>query len=179
MCTTMSRPRLRSGEGVKLPPTEMGETISLFGTAVQIPSRCTRTTRQHALTAYASSELMQNGCSALFFATSNTTWLGRMQGYEQLPILHYGSFFATRLANGGQHERRLWHDVLHNRPAAYGVAIGSPSFAHCGIGRRVFTTFSFRHSWMQHIGGDGNAVYLAREITALMYQISLDLSHSR
>jgi hypothetical protein len=61
-----------------------------------------------------------------------------MQGYEQLPKKRYGSFFSDHDANGGQHERRLWHN-LHNRPACI-MAWRSvrPASRHCGYRSGVY-----------------------------------------
>lgn len=82
-----------AGAGVKLPPTEMGETIIIKNGGA------------NALTVYpysAASTINNAGfgtinpdCSALFYAVSNTLW-EELQGFgRSVPILHYGAFSDT------------------------------------------------------------------------------------
>lgn len=84
-----------AGAGVRLPPTEMGETIIV------------RNGGANPLLVYpydagssinsSGSGLINTGCSAMFYAVSNTVW-EELQGFGRaVPILHYGSFSDTTL----------------------------------------------------------------------------------
>lgn len=112
------------GTGVKLPPTEMGETIIVKNTTV------------NPITVYpydASSSINNAGfgtinpdCSALFFAVSNTLW-EELQGFgRSVPILHYGAFSDTTLQTAAS-INTAYGMVFNTTDSSNGVSIGSPS----------------------------------------------------
>jgi hypothetical protein len=84
-----------SGEGVKLPPTEMGETIIVRNGGAN-PLLVYPYDAGSSINSVGSG-LINTGCSALFFAVSNTVW-EELQGFGRaVPILHYGAFSDTTL----------------------------------------------------------------------------------
>ena len=113
-----------SGAGVKLPPTEMGETIIV------------RNGGANPLTVYpynASSSINNAGfgtvnpdCSAMFYAVSNTLW-EELQGFgRSVPILHYGAFSDTTtqvVTSVGEAIAMTFNTT----DLANGVSIGSPT----------------------------------------------------
>jgi hypothetical protein len=113
-----------SGAGVKLPPTEMGETIIVKNTGA------------NPLTVYpydTGSSINNVGfgtinvdCSAMFFAVSNTLW-EELQGFGRaVPILHYGAFSDTTLQTAAS-INTAYAMTFNTTDAANGVSIGSPS----------------------------------------------------
>jgi hypothetical protein len=113
-----------SGEGVKLPPTEMGETIIV------------RNGGANQLTVYtydagstinnAGTGLINIGSSALFFAVSNTVW-EELQGFGRaVPILHYGAFSDTTL-QAVTSVGEAMAMTFDTTDAANGISIGSPA----------------------------------------------------
>ena len=112
------------GSGVKLPPTEMGETIIVKNTSA------------NPLTVYpydTGSSINNVGfgtinpdCSALFFAVSNTLW-EELQGFGRaVPILHYGAFSDTTLQTAASIDT-AYGMVFNTTDSSNGVSIGSPS----------------------------------------------------
>ena len=113
-----------SGAGVKLPPTEMGETIIIRnGGANKLtvyPYEATSTINS------AGSGLINPGCSALFFAVSNTVW-EELQGFGRaVPILHYGSFSDTTLQVAAS-INTAYAMTFNTTDSSNGVSIGSPT----------------------------------------------------
>lgn len=113
-----------AGAGVKLPPTEMGETVIIKNTGA------------NAVTVYpydSGSSINNAGygtinpdCSALFFAVSNTLW-EELQGFgRSVPILHYGAFSDTTLQTVAS-INTAYAMTFNTTDAANGVSIGSPS----------------------------------------------------
>lgn len=113
-----------AGAGVKLPPTEMGETIIV------------KNTSETPLTVYpydAGSSINNAGfgtinpdCSGLFFAVSNTLW-EELQGFGRaVPILHYGAFSDTTL-QAVTSVGEAMAMTFDTTDAANGVSIGSPT----------------------------------------------------
>jgi hypothetical protein len=113
-----------AGSGVKLPPTEMGETIIV------------KNTTANPITVYpynASSSINNAGfgtinpdCSAMFFAVSNTLW-EELQGFgRSVPILHYGAFSDTTLQTITS-INTAYAMTFNTTDAANGVSIGSPT----------------------------------------------------
>jgi hypothetical protein len=113
-----------AGAGVKLPPTEMGETIIVKNTSA------------NPLTVYpynTSSSINNAGfgminpdCSALFFAVSNTLW-EELQGFGRaVPILHFGAFSDTTLQAAAS-INTAYGMVFNTTDSSNGVSIGSPS----------------------------------------------------
>jgi hypothetical protein len=113
-----------AGAGVKLPPTEMGETIIVKNTSA------------NPLTVYpynTSSSINNVGfgtinpdCSAMFFAVSNTLW-EELQGFgRSVPILHYGAFSDTTLQAAAS-INTAYGMVFNTTDSSNGVSIGSPS----------------------------------------------------
>jgi hypothetical protein len=113
-----------AGSGVKLPPTEMGETIIV------------KNTTANPITVYpynASSSINNAGfgtinpdCSAMFFAVSNTLW-EELQGFgRSVPILHYGAFSDTTL-QAITSINTAYAMTFNTTDAANGVSIGSPT----------------------------------------------------
>jgi hypothetical protein len=113
-----------AGSGVKLPPTEMGETIIV------------KNTTANPITVYpynASSSINNAGfgtinpdCSAMFFAVSNTLW-EELQGFgRSVPILHYGAFSDTTTQTIVS-INEAYAMTFNTTDAANGVSIGSPT----------------------------------------------------
>lgn len=113
-----------SGAGVKLPPTEMGETIIVRNggaSALTVyPYEATSTINS------AGSGLINPGCSALFFAVSNTVW-EELQGFGRaVPILHYGSFSDTTLQVAAS-INTAYAMTFNTTDSSNGVSRGSPT----------------------------------------------------
>ena len=113
-----------AGAGVKLPPTEMGETIIVKNGGA------------NPLTVYpydAGSSINNAGygtintdCSAMFYAVSNTLW-EELQGFgRSVPILHYGAFSDTTTQTIVS-ANAAYAMTFNTTDAANGVSIGSPS----------------------------------------------------
>ena len=113
-----------SGAGVKLPPTEMGETIIV------------RNGGANPLTVYpydASSSINNAGfgtvnpdCSAMFYAVSNTLW-EELQGFgRSVPILHYGAFSDTTTQTIVS-INTAYAMTFDTTDASNGVSVGSPT----------------------------------------------------
>jgi hypothetical protein len=113
-----------SGAGVKLPPTEMGETIIVKNSGA------------NPLTVYpydTGSSINNVGygtinpdCSAMFYAVSNTLW-EELQGFgRSVPILHYGAFSDTTLQTAAS-INTAYAMTFNTTDAANGVSIGSPT----------------------------------------------------
>jgi hypothetical protein len=112
------------GTGVKLPPTEMGETIIVKNT----------TANPISVYPYNASSSINNAgfgtvnpdCSALFFAVSNTLW-EELQGFGRaVPILHYGSFSDTTL-QAITSINTAYAMTFNTTDSSNGVLIGSPT----------------------------------------------------
>jgi len=112
------------GTGVKLPPTEMGETIIVKNT----------TANPISVYPYNASSSINNAgfgtinpdCSALFFAVSNTLW-EELQGFGRaVPILHFGAFSDTTLQTAASIDT-AYGMVFNTTDSSNGVSIGSPS----------------------------------------------------
>lgn len=113
-----------AGAGVKLPPTEMGETIIIKNGGA------------NALTVYpysAASTINNAGygtinadCSALFYAVSNTLW-EELQGFgRSVPILHYGAFSDTTTQTIVS-INTAYAMTFNTTDLANGVSVGSPT----------------------------------------------------
>ena len=113
-----------SGAGVKLPPTEMGETIIVKNTGA------------NPLTVYpydTGSSINNVGfgtinvdCSAMFFAVSNTLW-EELQGFGRaVPILHYGAFSDTTTQVVTSINSAIAM-TFNTTDLANGVTVGSPT----------------------------------------------------
>lgn len=113
-----------SGTGVKLPQTEMGETIIV------------RNGGANPLKVYpydANSSINSAGfgtvnpdCSAMFYAVSNTLW-EELQGFgRSVPILHYGAFSDTTTQTIVSIDT-AYAMTFNTTDAANGVSIGSPT----------------------------------------------------
>ena len=113
-----------SGAGVKLPQTEMGETIIV------------RNGGANPLKVYpydANSSINSAGfgtinvdCSAMFYAVSNTLW-EELQGFgRSVPILHYGAFSDTTTQTITSIDT-AYAMTFNTTDAANGVNIGSPT----------------------------------------------------
>ena len=76
-----------SGAGVKLPQTEMGETIQIVNSGANVLTIYPYSTAS-TINGADSLELLAGG-SALLSATSNTTWVS-LEGYKTLPKKRYG-----------------------------------------------------------------------------------------
>ena len=111
-----------SGSGVRLPPTEAGETIYVINSGanpltVYPPSGST-------INGATSNELLPGGVS-LYMANTNTTWYS-MQGYKNLPKKRYGSLLTdtTQVLTSANVASAV---VFTTISPAYGVSIGSPA----------------------------------------------------
>lgn len=113
-----------SGAGVKLPPTEMGETIIIRNGGANpllvYPYDANSTINS------VGSGLINTGCSALFFAVSNTVW-EELQGFGRaVPILHYGSFSDTTLQVAAS-INTAYAMTFNTTDSSNGVSRGSPT----------------------------------------------------
>jgi hypothetical protein len=113
-----------SGTGVKLPQTEMGETIIV------------RNGGANPLTVYpysTASTINSAGygtinadCSAMFYAVSNTLW-EELQGFgRSVPILHYGAFSDTTTQEAAS-INTAYAMTFNTTDASNGVSVGSPT----------------------------------------------------
>ena len=113
-----------AGTGVKLPPTEMGETVIV------------KNSTANPITVYpydAGSSINNAGfgtinadCSAMFFAVSNTLW-EELQGFgRSVPILHYGAFSDTSTQVAASIDT-AYAMTFTTTDSSNGVSIGSPS----------------------------------------------------
>ncbi len=113
-----------AGAGVRLPPTEMGETIIV------------RNGGANPLLVYpydagssinsSGSGLINTGCSAMFYAVSNTVW-EELQGFGRaVPILHCGSFSDTTLQTAAS-INTAYAMTFNTTDSSNGISIGSPS----------------------------------------------------
>lgn len=113
-----------SGAGVKLPPTEMGETIIIRNggaNAVTVYPYDTNSTINSA--GYG---IINADCAAMFFAVSNTLW-EELQGFgRSVPILHYGAFSDTTLQAVAS-INTAYAMTFNTTDTANGVSIGSPT----------------------------------------------------
>jgi hypothetical protein len=112
------------GTGVRLPPTEMGETVIV------------KNSTANPITVYpydtgssidnAGSGTINADCSAMFFAVSNTLW-EELQGFgRSVPILHYGSFSDTTTQVAASIDV-AYGMVFNTTDSSNGVSIGSPT----------------------------------------------------
>ena len=113
-----------SGTGVKLPPTETGETIWVANSTA------------NAVTVYpyetgtqidgGASIVLHSYCSAAFFAVSPTLWQC-LQGYNSaVPILHYGSFSDTTTQVAAS-INTAYAMTFNTTDISNGVSVGSPT----------------------------------------------------
>jgi hypothetical protein len=112
-----------SGTGVKLPPTEQGETITIVNSGSDVLTVYPYSTAS-TINGEASSELLPGG-SVILSATSNTTWV-TLQGYKQLPKKRYGNLWqptTQTIASAGEATAVVFATIS----PAYGVSIGSPA----------------------------------------------------
>ena len=112
-----------AGAGVKLPQTEEGETITVVNSGAN-PLTIYPYSTDSTINGAASSELLPGG-SAIYSATSNTTWV-TLQGYKQLPKKRYGSFYDNTTQTAASADT-AYAVVFATTVAAYGVSIGSPA----------------------------------------------------
>lgn len=113
-----------SGTGVKLPPTEEGEVIYITNSganSLKVYPYEAATTIDGGVPA-----TINIGCSALFFAVSNSAWQG-LQGFNSaIPILHYGSFYDTTTQTAAA-INTAYAMSYNNTAESNGVYIGSPT----------------------------------------------------
>ncbi len=113
-----------SGTGVKLPPTEEGEVIYITNSganSLKVYPYEAATTIDGGVPA-----TINIGCSALFFAVSNSDWQG-LQGFNSaVPILHYGSFYDTTTQTAAA-INTAYAMSYNNTAESNGVYIGSPT----------------------------------------------------
>ena len=113
-----------SGAGVKLPQTEMGETIIVRNGGAN-PLLVYPYDANSSINSVGSG-LINTGCSALFFAVSNTVW-EELQGFGRaVPILHYGSFSDTSLQAAAS-INTAYGMTFNTTDSSNGVSIGSPT----------------------------------------------------
>lgn len=113
-----------SGTGAKLPPTEEGEVIYVTNSganALNIYPYEATTTIDGGVPA-----IVNVGCSAIFFATTRTSW-EELQGFNSaVPILHYGSFYDTTTQTAAT-INTAYAMSFNNTAEENGVYIGSPT----------------------------------------------------
>lgn len=109
--------------GVKLPQTEMGETIQIVNSGANVLTIYPYSTSS-TINGAASLELLAGG-SALLSATSNTTWVS-LEGYKTLPKKRYGALWqpTTQTLTSANAASAV---VFATISPAYGVSIGSPA----------------------------------------------------
>jgi hypothetical protein len=112
-----------AGAGIKLPPAEMGETITIANTGANVLTVYPSSTA-NTINGAASSELLPGG-SCIYSATSNTTWV-TLQGYQQLPKKRYGALIqvSTLALTSANVASAVTFTTID---PAYGVSIGSPA----------------------------------------------------
>jgi len=113
-----------SGTGVKLPQTEMGETIIVKNggaNALKVYPYDTNSSINSA-----GFGTVNPDCSAMFYAVSNTLW-EELQGFgRSVPILHYGAFSDTTTQTIAA-INTAYAMTFNTTDAANGVSIGSPT----------------------------------------------------
>jgi hypothetical protein len=113
-----------AGAGVKLPPTEMGETVIVRNGGAN-PLKVYPYDANSTINSVGSG-LINTGCSALFFAVSNTVW-EELQGFGRaVPILHYGAFSDTTTQTIVS-INTAYAMTFDTTDASNGVSIGSPT----------------------------------------------------
>lgn len=130
-----------ASSGAKLPSTEAGEVIYITNSGA------------NALTVYPyeaattitglASETVNVGCSAIFFAVTNSSWQ-ELQGFNSaVPILHYGSFYDSTTQSAAA-VNTAYAMTFNNTVTANGVSIGSPTshiiVANTGVYNIQFST---------------------------------------
>jgi hypothetical protein len=143
------------GTGVRLPPTEMGETVIV------------KNSTANPITVYpydtgssidnAGSGTINADCSAMFFAVSNTLW-EELQGFgRSVPILHYGSFSDTTLQVAAS-INTAYGMTFNTTDSSNGVSIGSPTSRLVADFQGVYNV-QFSAQLDKTSGGTGN-VYI-------------------
>jgi hypothetical protein len=112
-----------SGAGVKLPQTEMGETITIVNSGANVLTIYPYSTAS-TINGADSLELLAGG-SALLSATSNTTWVS-LEGYKTLPKKRYGNLWQPNTLTLTSANAASLVTFATISPA-YGVSIGSPA----------------------------------------------------
>jgi hypothetical protein len=141
-----------SGEGVKLPPTEMGETIIVRNGGAN-PLLVYPYDAGSSINSVGSG-LINTGCSALFFAVSNTVW-EELQGFGRaVPILHYGAFSDTTL-QAAVSINTAYGMTFNTTDSSNGVSIGSPTSQLVAANQGVYNV-QFSAQLDKTSGGVGN-----------------------
>ena len=113
-----------ASSGAKLPSTEAGEVIYVTNggaNALSVYPYEATTTIDGGVPA-----TVNAGCSAIFFAVTNSSWQ-ELQGYNSaVPILHYGSFYDSTTQSAAA-VNTAYAMTFNNTVAANGVSIGSPT----------------------------------------------------
>lgn len=113
-----------ASSGAKLPPTEAGEVIYITNSganALSVYPYEAATTIDGGVPA-----TVNAGCSAIFFAVTNSSWQ-ELQGFNSaVPILHYGSFYDTTTQSAAA-INTAYAMTFNNTVIANGVSIGSPT----------------------------------------------------
>ena len=113
-----------SGAGVKLPQTEMGETIIVRNGGAN-PLKVYPYDTNSSINS-AGFGTVNPECSAMFYAVSNTLW-EELQGFgRSVPILHYGAFSDTTTQTIVS-INTAYAMTFNTTDAANGVSIGSPT----------------------------------------------------
>lgn len=112
-----------SGAGVKLPPTEQGETITIVNSGADVLTIYPYDTNS-TINGAANLELLAGG-SALLSATSNTAWVS-LEGYKALPKKRYGAAWTTTTQTLTSADTAT-AVVFATISPAYGVSIGNPA----------------------------------------------------
>jgi hypothetical protein len=113
-----------SGAGVKLPPTEMGETIIVRNGGAN-PLKVYPYDTNSSINSAGFGTINAN-CSAMFYAVSNTLW-EELQGFgRSVPILHYGAFSDTTTQTIVS-VNAAYAMTFNTTDAANGISVGSPT----------------------------------------------------
>jgi hypothetical protein len=140
------------GTGVRLPPTEMGETVIV------------KNSTANPITVYpydtgssidnAGSGTINADCSAMFFAVSNTLW-EELQGFgRSVPILHYGAFSDTTTQVAASIDV-AYGMVFNTTDSSNGVSVGSPTSRLVVANQGVYNV-QFSAQLDKTSGGTGN-----------------------
>jgi hypothetical protein len=144
-----------AGTGIKLPQTEMGETVIV------------KNSTANAITVYpydTNSSINNVGfgtinpdCSAMFYAVSNTLW-EELQGFgRSVPILHYGAFSDTTIQVAAS-INTAYAMTFNTTDSSNGVSVGSPTSRLVVANQGVYN-IQFSAQFDETSGGTAN-VYI-------------------
>jgi len=148
-----------ASSGAKLPPTEAGEVIYITNSGANVlsvyPYEAT-TTIDGGVPA-----TVNVGCSAIFFAVTNSSWQ-ELQGFNSaVPILHYGSFYDSTTQSAAA-ANTAYAMTFNNTVTANGVSIGSPT-SHITVANTGVYNIQFSAQLDKSAGSTGH-IYIWLDI---------------